>query len=106
MYLEELEEDCFDGDSGACEELEEIILDYVEDLLVESDVDNYDLEDVQELVEECLGGNWISCEEMERAIEEIYQGTPQYCEDSFYECLYVNEDIDTCIEEYQTCQND
>ena len=41
----------------------------------------------------------------EEIIQEIYEGTPQYCEDTFYQCLYEN-DIDTCIEEYQTCQND
>ena len=62
--------------------------------MLDSDVETYDIEYIESVVEECLGGNWQSCTEAEEIIQEIYEGTSQYCENTFYECLYEN-DIDT-----------
>ena len=56
-YVNELAEECFEGDTDSCDEYEEIILDYVEELMLESDVEEYDMEYVEEVVEDCLGGN-------------------------------------------------
>ena len=67
--LEDLQDECQDGNQDACDELEETVQEVLEESEWSEEKDDY----IDEVLDECIDGDEEACEEVTEILESIYE---------------------------------